>query len=68
MPLLRDAIRAANGARDRERPHDRAPWPCRYCQARDTVVITWRDAVMLVCFCEACEQGWRATAHGQPKD
>jgi hypothetical protein len=47
---------------------DRAPWPCRYCQRRDSVLITWRHVGTVVCFCAACEQGWTTDDRGQPRD
>ena len=43
-------------------------WPCRYCQRRDTVVITHRHDGTVVCFCASCEQGWCADDRGQPRD
>jgi len=55
-------------AADGSHPLEPVSWPCRYCQSRGTVVITWRDAIVWVCFCRACEQGWRATDRGQPVD
>jgi len=49
-------------------PLDRAKWPCRFCQQRDTIVITLRQEGTLVCFCVACEQGWCTDEQGKPRD
>jgi hypothetical protein len=32
------------------------------------VLITFRSAGTLVCFCAECEQGWCTDDRGQPKD
>jgi hypothetical protein len=54
-------------SRNAPRPTEHATWPCRFCQQRDTVVITLRRAGTVVCFCAACEQGWTTDDRGQPR-
>jgi hypothetical protein len=50
------------------KPLAHASWPCRYCQRRETVVVTLRHLGTVVCFCSACEQGWCTDDRGKPKD
>ena len=47
---------------------DHAPWPCRFCQRRDTVLITLRHSGTVVCFCADCEQGWCTDEQGKPRN
>ena len=50
------------------RSPEHVAWPCRYCQQRGTVLVTLRQQTTLVCFCNACEQGWTTDERGRPLD